>query len=99
MRTERLAQNMVHLTMMIFAFALLLGSLFCPFLIFLDGHKWRNIYQSIMYLAVFIAFSALMTVAVKMLQFGLLYLVILAAILLFGFFFPKNRKKKEQIDF
>ena len=68
------------------------------FLIFLDYHKSKNIQKSIIYVVVLVAMIVMLTLAVKVLQFKLLYLVILIPLVLFGAFFLKN-SRKDEVDF
>ena len=77
---------------------LLIISTACAFLIFLDYHKSKNIQKSIIYVAVLVAMIALLGLAVKVLQFKLLYLVVLIPLVLFGMLFLKN-SRKDEVDF
>lgn len=77
---------------------LLIISLACVFLIFLDYHKSRNVQKSIIYVAVLLAAIVLMTVFLKVLKFKLLYVIAVIPLLLFGMLFLKNRIKNE-VDF
>lgn len=77
---------------------LLLISIACVFLIFLDYHSARNIQKSILFVAVFFAFILAMSFALKLLQFKLLFLVIIIPVVLFVALFLKNRKH-DDVDF
>jgi multidrug transporter EmrE-like cation transporter len=70
----------------------------CVFLVFLDYHKSKDIHKSIIYVVVFFTSAFLFSWAVKVLQFKLVYLVILIPLLLFGVLFLKDRNK-EEVDF
>ncbi|PHR31386.1 MAG: hypothetical protein COA38_08050 [Fluviicola sp.] len=73
---------------------LLIISLACTFLIFLDYHKSRNIHKSIIYVVVFIAILYAFSLALDFLKFKLLYLVILIPSTLFGLLYFKNRSNQ-----
>ena len=76
----------------------MLISMICPFLIFLDFHKARNIHKSVLFIVAFFVIMFLLGFAADALKFKLIYLVIIIPSLLFGILFLKNNKKDE-VDF